>query len=202
MSIAHDLYKSMFRKDYEIIWRQFAEQCSGKYEPISSDRVVIPYKNFTLTFDDYTHYTVVSGTAYESEFTRAIVEFTCTENFKFLITQQGFVENISKLFGAQDIRIGDKLFDKKFMVKSNDESNVKELLSNKSITSLMLQNKTLRLTLTNEEGLFSEKPKEGNVMLYYVWDGKIKQVAELHNVLALFTTTLDSLEKMCAIKPA
>lgn len=202
MAIVHDLYKSMFRKDYESIWRQFAEQNSGKYEPVSSDRVVIPYKNFTLTLDDYTHYIVVSSTAYESEYTRALVEFKCTDNFKFLITQQGFIENISKLFGAQDIRIGDKSFDKKFMVKANDEWKAKELLSNKTITSLLVENNTLRFTLTNEEGLFSEKPAEGNLMLYYVWDGKIKQLRELNHVLTLFTTTVDSLEKMCAIKPA
>lgn len=209
MSLIADLYRSIFRKDYESVWRQFASQNGGTYAPIISDRVVIPYKNYTLTFDDYTHYTVVNQNSYESAFTRGIVEFTCSGNFahsdsfpgKFLITQQGFIENISKIFGAQDIQLGDKSFDKKFMVKGNDEAKVKTLLSDSSILKLIIQNKTLRLTITDEEGLFGEKPKAGNMMLYYVLDEKIKQLNQLNTIHSLFVHILDSLEKNYSIKP-
>ena len=201
MTIFKDIYKSIFGKDYGPIWRQFANENNGTYLPVSDDRVQLPYKDFTITLDTYTNYTVVGGSSYEAEYTRGLVEFACHDNFKLLITQQGFIEKVGKVFGAQDIRIGEKQFDKKFMVKSNDEGKTLLVLSNNSITKLLQDIKTIRLDITDGEGLWDEKPSEGNYMLYFVADGKITHIDHLNKLYRLFSDTLDTLTKLNSIKP-
>jgi hypothetical protein len=134
MTILKGIYKFILGKDYAPVWQQFAKEKGGTYLPISNDRVQFPYMDFTITFDAYTHYVVVGGSSYEYEYTRGQVEFFCPDNFKLLITQQGLIDNVAKLFGMQDIQIGNKQFDKKFIVKSNDEAKTLLLLSNNSIT--------------------------------------------------------------------
>lgn len=201
MTILKDIYKSLFGKDYGPVWQQFAKESRGTYSPISDDRVEFPYKDFTVIFDAYTHYTVVGGSSYEHDYTRGLVEFDSPNNFKLLITQQGFIENVGKLFGAQDIQIGDKLFDKKFTVKSNDETKALLTLSNNSIVQALQDLKTIRLDITDGEGLFSEKPTQGQYMLYFVIDEKITNIDQLNKLYRLFADTLDTLTKICSIGP-
>jgi hypothetical protein len=201
MTILKDIYKSIFGKDYGLVWQQFAMDSRGIYSPASNDRVQFPYKDFTVTFDAYTHYTVVGGSSYEHEYTRGLVEFVSPDSFKLIITQQGFIDNVGKIFGTQDIQIGDKQFDKKFMIKSNDESKVLLTLSNNSITKALQDLKTVCLEITDGEGLWSEKPREGNFMLYYVLDDKITNINQLNKLYRLFTDTLDALTKLNSAKP-
>lgn len=200
MTIIKDIYRYFFGKDFGPVWQQFAKENGGEYAPVIDDRVLIPYKNFIITFDAFTNYTISGGSAYKTEYTRGLVEFNASDNFKLLITQQGFLENVGKLFGSQDIQIGDAQFDKRFMVKSNDETKTLLMLSNNSITKSLEDLKSIRLDITNGEGLWNEKPEEGNYMLYYVLDGKITHINQLNILYQLFTNTIDTLIKICSIK--
>ena len=82
------LYRYFFGKDFGPVWQQFAKENGGEYAPVIDDRVLVPYKNFTITFDAFTNYTIVGGSAYKTEYTRGLVEFNSSDNFKLLITQQ------------------------------------------------------------------------------------------------------------------
>lgn len=201
MTIFKDIYRSIFGKDYAPVWQQFAKEKGGTYLPISDDRVQFPYKDFTITFDAYTHYVVVGGSSYEHEYIRGQVEFFCPDNFKLLITQQGLIDNIGKLFGMQDIQIGEKQFDKKFIIKSNDEAKTLLLLSNSAITKSLQDINPVRFDITDGEGLWDEKPREGNFMLYFVLKDKIKHIEQLNKMYSLFSDTIDALTKLNSMKP-
>ena len=202
MTIFKDIYNFFFGKDFGPIWQQFANEHQGAYTSISNDKVEFPYKGFTITFDAYTYYANVGNSSRDHDFTRGLVEFISPDSFKLQITQQGVFENIGKFFGAQDILIGDKQFDKKFIVKSNDEVKALLTLSNNSIIKTLQDVDTIRLDITDGEGLWSEKPKEGNFMLYYVLDSKINHIDQLNKLYSLFTDTLDTLTKLKSIKPS
>lgn len=202
MTLLKDIYGSIFGKNDESIWRQFASENHGSYIPIFNHRVQLSYKDFTIIFDAHSHFTTVGNSSYEAEYTRGLVEFVSSDSFKLRITKQGFFENIGKLFGLQDIRIGEKEFDGKFIVKSNDEPKTLLMLSNNSITKLLQEIKTVRFDITDDDGLFDEKPTQGNSMLYFVLDGKVKDVRELNKLFHLFRDTLDSLTKTCSIRAA
>lgn len=199
MSLFRRIYNSLFGKDFGMIWKQFSKENSGifRFSP-RGYRLDFPYKDFTITIETYSYYTSHEET---SEYIRGVVEFVSRDQFRLLLTRQGLVENISKFFGAQDIQIGDRRFDKDFMIKSNDEVKTRFILSNDSIAGILLKNQTVRLEITDGEGLFGEKPKAGNSMLYYILEGEITEINQLNDISSLFKTVLDALMEMNVVKP-
>lgn len=200
MTIFKTIYRSIFGKDYSSVWRQFAKESNGTYLPGGEQKVEFPYKDHKIIFDTYTHYTNVGGSSRESEYVRAMVEFQSPDSLKLILIPQDLIETIAKLFGAQDIVIGDKAFDKKFMIKGNDEYKAQLILSNSSIKKALMELEFVRLEISNEEGLFGEKVNEGNYMLYYVSEEKITHIDQLNKMYRLFGDMLDVLTKVSSIK--
>lgn len=199
MTLFKRIYDSLFGKDYGMVWKQFSKENSGifRFSP-RGYRLDFLYRNFPITIETYSYYTTPEGT---SEYVRGVVEFAVLDPFKLLLTRQGLVENISKIFGAQDIQIGDKRFDKDFMIKSNDETKTRLLFSDASVAEVLLKNQTIRLEITDGEGLFGEKPTEGKSMLYYILEGEINEINQLNDISSLFKTVLDALMEMNVVKP-
>ncbi len=199
MTLFKRIYDSLFGKDYGMVWKQFSKENSGifRFSP-RGYRLDFLYRNFPITIETYSYYTTPEET---SEYVRGVVEFAALDPFKLLLTRQGLVENISKIFGAQDIQIGDKRFDKDFMIKSNDETKTRLLFSDASIAKVLLKNQSVRLEITDGEGLFGEKPKAGNSMLYYILEGEINEINQLNDISSLFKTVLDALMEMNVVKP-
>lgn len=52
-----------------------------------------------------------------------------SSDFQFAIHKEGFFDELGKFFGMQDIETGYVEFDKKVIVKSNEENNVKYLFA-------------------------------------------------------------------------
>lgn len=202
MTLFRDIITSIYRHDYGSIWEQFAREKNGTYLKKNGHRVQYTFKDFGITLNSYTHYTMVGNNSYERTYTRAKVEFTSSYHYSLRITQQGFFEKISKIFGTQDIQIGHRDFDKKFFVKSADKKQTKLIFSNLSIVKLLLEMKSLRLEITDGEGLWSEKPSEGHFMIYFVLDETIKNLDQLQKLSNLFQCLIDTLLKVISIKPA
>lgn len=57
------------------------------------------------------------------------IDVNNSENFEFNIFEQGFFTTIATKLGMQDIQIGDDVFDKEFIIKSNNEPMVINLLT-------------------------------------------------------------------------
>jgi hypothetical protein len=110
---------------------------------------------------------------------------------------QGIVESISKLFGAQDIIIGDEAVDKKFIIKGNDEYKVQRIFSDEALKELILSQKGIQLEI-DTEGIFNETVAEGSSLLYYVSTEKIKDLTQLNTLKELFTALIDQLIKINA----
>ncbi len=83
-------------------------------------------------------------------------------DFKFAIHHQGFIDEIGKFFGMQDVITGNPEFDKEVIVKTNDEEKIKSLFSDENITSVFqdLANFTFHTSphhvSENAEGTFLE----------------------------------------------
>ncbi len=59
-------------------------------------------------------------------------------NFRFTIHNEGFKDEIAKIFGMQDIVLGFKEFDEKFIIKTNDENKAATLFANSEIRTTLL----------------------------------------------------------------
>jgi len=200
MGILKQLYDSLFAKSYAAVWQQFAKENNGTYTE-ANNRVTYVYKTHVLVFDTHTHYTIVAGSTQEKEYTRARLEFVSPGNLQFRLMHQGIVDSIGKFFGAQDILIGDEKFDKRFMIKGNDESKVQLLFSNNALRNLLLTQQDLHLQLLDKEGIFDEPITEDHAMLYYLSTEKIKTIEQLNALYTLYTTLIDQLENLNAMKP-
>ena len=204
MTIVKDIYNSIFGKNYEAVWRQFSTENNGTYilgKHDNLDSVEINYSNHKIIFDQYIHYQVVGGTSHETEYTRVRLEFISNDKLQLRLTKQGVIDNIGKLFGAQDIQIGDKTFDKKFMIKGNDEFKVQTLFSSEIIKNLILAQRDIHLQILEKEGIFNEPIQEGNAMLYYISETEVREIGQLNSLLKLYKALVDQLTKLSSAKP-
>lgn len=202
MSFIRTIYRAIVNKDTSGPWRKFAEKHSGEYVYQCGDTVIFYHKQFKITFQIHTHSTVVGASSYEHEYFRAIAEFISPDKLQLKILHQDLIASIGKFFGAQDIEVGDWSFDPEFMIKGNDPDKIQLILSDASIRKMLLEQRDqmLRLEVTDEYGLFSEKAPDGQSMLYFVSKEKIKQAEQLDPLKELITGFLDQLEKTNSAK--
>ena len=76
-------------------------------------------------------------------------------NFRFAIYNQGFKDELSKFFGMQDVILGFKDFDEKFIIKTNDETKAALIFANTQIRDTFLKTPELSFGIveyTLEEG--------------------------------------------------
>ncbi len=203
MSFIRTIYRALRPKDTSGPWRQFAQKNTGEYVYQCGDTVIFHHNQFKITFQVHTHSTVAGSSSYEREYFRAIAAFISPDKLQMKILRQDLIASIGKFFGAQDIEVGDWSFDPEFMIKGNDREKIQLILSDKSIQKMLLEQRDemLRLEVTDEYGLFSEKAPEGQSMLYFISEEKIKQAEQLERIKELITRFLDLLGKTNSAKP-
>lgn len=195
MSLLQKILTFFKGKDYAFIWQEFALKHHGTYHSIPGDRVEFNYKSIPITFDDCTNYTVSGPRSIQANYLRGMASFVAVQPFQLLITEQGILENVSNLFGSQDIRIGDPLFDSTFMIRSDDEAMAQLILSDPALRAQLQELKPARLEITTGDGLFGEKPEAGKTMLYVAVEGVVQRVDSLLKFYDLFARMIDALSK-------
>lgn len=181
------------------IWQEFAKEINGTFKEgysWRSDSNEIEYKNWKITFDNYTLW---SG-KYSTQLTRVIVPITLKDNLKFEIYREGFTRKIEKLFGAQDIEIGYPEFDKTYTIKSNNEFKIKTLLRNKELRNLIKFQKDVNIQITNQKGIWEKELPVNEFELSYFTGGEILDLEVLNSLLKLFKVLLDQLFEMDCIE--
>jgi len=63
-----------------------------------------------------------------SELTQIKAPLPVSNEFRFAIHHQGFIDSLGKFFGMQDVETGYPEFDKKVLVETNDKEKVHQLL--------------------------------------------------------------------------
>ena len=182
------------------IWQELAEETGGKFiegHSWHSDRTEVEYNNWKIIFDNFTLW---SG-KYHTEMTRVIAPIISTNDFKFEIYRNGFIRKIEKLFGAQDVEIGNIEFDKAFVIKSNNEFKIKTFLRNKKIRNLIELEKEVNIQICDQKGIWEEKLPQNELELSFFWDEEIKDIEKLKSILNLFIEMLNELYQMKTIVP-
>lgn len=192
MSTIKTLFNLFPNKDVSPIWEEFALQHKGYYFFDIRDCVRIQYKEFEINLDQHMHY-INAGGGYEMYVLRIQCEIPNQSDFRFRLTPESWVEKIGKLFGLQDIQIHDFTFDKKHLIKSNDPDKITRILNSESLKIGLSQVPLIRLELTENKCLFDEKATEGNVLLYFASELKVKKVSELNEHFELFLKILKEL---------
>lgn len=188
----------------ESIWKSFTGQVNGQYIDRSywhSDKTEVTYNNWKIIFDNYIEYKTVSNTTIQQTYTRVTAAYITIDDFRFEIARKNILSAIGTLFGRQDIIIGDSKFDKDFVIKSNNPSQIKALLSNNEIRRRIEEQPKINLETSDQKGVWEDKLPDNELELSFFVEGKIKDIAQLKAIYKLFTLLLDRLYEIGSIIP-
>lgn len=65
------------------------------------------------------------------------IKFQIKTNYELSIYHEDYFEKFLKLFGVKEIEIGNKSFDKKYWIKSNDSGLTKKILNEDIVTQML-----------------------------------------------------------------
>ncbi len=184
--------KKMFGPSRGDIWRQLSGEIGGEFVEgslLKASKVKARIKDWTVTLDTYTVRSNKSSTTY----TRMRAPYINPDNFRFTIYRRSVFSNMGKFFGMQDVEIGDREFDEAFIIKSNNEDQVRRLFQIAKLRELVDSQPRIYLTVKEDEGWFGAEFPEGVDELYFQVMGVIRDVDRLKSLYLLFALTLDSL---------
>jgi hypothetical protein len=187
--------QKLFGPSKSEIWRQLCAEIGAQYVEggfWKGDRVQATHGPWTITLDTYT----VSNGKTSTTYTRMRAPFADPEGFRFTVYRKGIFSEIGKWFGMQDIEIGDEAFDRDFILKTNQESKLLELLGDSGIRELLSRQPQIYFAVKDDEGVFGARFPEGVDELYFQVVGVIKDVERLKLLYELFAETLDQLCKI------
>lgn len=177
------------------MWRQLAERMGGEYQGKGSwwsgDAVTVSHGEWSIRLDTY----AVHTGKVTMIFTRLRAPYANAEDFRFRIARAGFASALLTALGAQDIETGYETFDEEFVIKSNDEERVKQLLRNPRIRELLqsLPQVGFAVDPGGDRWWSSNKLPDGVDELQFVISGVEKNVDRLEAMFELLAETLDEL---------
>ncbi len=181
-----------FGPGVEEVWGHLCNEIGGELVQNGrwrGSKVKLDVDPWTIVLDKHT----VSDGENSTTYTRMRTPFLNPAGFRFEIHRKGPFSVLGKFLGMQHIEVGDPEFDEAFIIKSNDEATVRELLANARIRQMIQVLPRVRLEIKDNEGWFGTRfPDEADELLLLA-PGVIKDVAVLKSLFDLFATMLDQL---------
>ena len=187
--------KSIFGPSKDEIWTQIAADIDGEFIEggfWGKDVLIYKHGEWQILLDTY----IVSTGQSSYTLTRMRAPFVNKDDLYFKISRQGFFSSIGKIFGMQDIEIGDPFFDEQFIIKGNNPEKIKLLFSDGNIKELCQSQPRIHLSIKDDEGRFGTDFPEGVDALYFECTGVIKETALLKSLFALFCLILERLVRI------
>lgn len=192
------ILRAVFGPSKDEIWGQFAQQISGTFKEggwLATPVVWAQHGPWVATLDNYR---VSSGKSSQS-FTRIRAPYVNESGFQFNVFSRSWPQSMYKLTGVPDIQIGDPLFDRRFIVQSSSEADVKRLLSNPETKVRLEADPDVHLSVKGDDGWFKQQFPQGVDELYFQTRGFVSDLGRLQRLFELFALVLDDL---CAMGSA
>lgn len=186
------LFRQVFGPSKEEIWSQLSREIGAEYKEdgfFKAGRLVLSHRQWEITLDTYTMHTGKSSITY----TRMRAPYVNRDGFRFRIYRKNVFSGIGKLFGVQDVEVGDAFFDDQFIIQGKPEHLVRSLLTNAMVRQLIQSQKDIHFQIKDDEGWFKKSFPEGVDELYFEVVGVIKDRERLKNLFDLFSLVLDEL---------
>lgn len=186
--------RRVFGPSKEEIWTQIANEIGGEYIDRGfweSDALAFQHKEWTIVLDTFSR---SAGQYGSTTYTHMRAPFVNKDGLYFKIYRETGFSAIGKLFGMQDIEVGDRFFDYEFIIKDNSEEKIKMLLKSDQLKSLIKSIPSMQFQVKDgDERLFSRSFPQGVDMLYFESTGVIKDTTTLRNLFLLFSAVLERL---------
>jgi len=185
------------------ILKQFAKEMNGKFVERSfhnSAKTELKYLDWNITFDNYTEYKTSGGKTLEQIYARVVSPIKSNDNFRFEIYRKNIFSSIAKIFGAQDIEIGNSKFDKDFIIKANNEFKLKAFLNNKDLRNQIENFERINLQISDRKGIWEKKLPGKEFELSFFIEEPIDDIQNLKSIYFLFIEMLKQLKEINSIQ--
>jgi hypothetical protein len=189
------MFKNLIGPSQKEIFAELAHDLGARLSLVPSrsgrerSRIDYTFKRWNIVLD-LEESDNIDGMTY---YTRARALFNTNSTFRFEIYRDDLIATIGKLFGLQDIVIGDRPFDKEFIIQGNDEDLVCELLHNERIKNIISSLQHVQLSVHNAKSYSELKLDDQTGMVMLKTGGIISDKRTLRNILELFTLMLTQL---------
>ena len=184
--------RKLFGPSRHEIWQQLSNEIGAHFVDggfWKGDKVEVAHGPWTITLDKY----VVSNGKSSVTYTRMRALYVNPDGFRFTVYRKGLFSDMGKWFGMQDLVIGDEEFDRDFILKSNSEVKLRQLLSQPRIRELIARQPDIHFEARHDEGFLAQSFPEGVDELCFQVVGVIKDIERLKLLYELFSETLDQL---------
>ena len=196
------MFNEDHRKYNKSIWTKFGKEVNGIHElelHTLYGRITYEVHPWEVVLDTFARPRLPSRVEID-EYTRIRAPYTNHNGFVCEIYESKYISEISKFFGMQDVEIGDKQFDKRFIVKSNNEINVWRLLKNDRIRKLILNLPNVNLKVSSDKRIFSSVHPDARNEIILEIDSIISDLdvlRELSELMLLLLNTLCKIDTEC-----
>lgn len=187
--------RGIFGPSKDEIWTQIANDIDGEFIEggfWGEDVLIYKHGEWQILLDNYTVMMHTGTVTIPTTYTRMRAPFINKDGLYFKIYREGFFSSIGKLFGMQDIKIGDPFFDNEFIIKGNNPEKIKLLLANAKIKELCQEQPQIHFEIKDDEGWLGPDFPEGVDQLSFQC-GVINETALLKSLFELFSITLERL---------
>jgi len=175
------------------VWKALAGEVGGTFTRGGflncKERVDVKVGRWEITLDCYSVHTGKTTMV----FTRMRAPYVNADGLRFKISRKSIFTPIGKLLGMQDIEVGFPEFDEAFVIKGNNESQLRRLFANERLRQLLGAQKNVHFEVCDDEGWFGAHFPESADELRFHTPGIIKDIDQLRNLYEVFAETLHTL---------
>jgi hypothetical protein len=176
------------------VWEALAEELgatfqNGKWWP--GQRVVANVPPWQVVLDVY-H-------AGKQQFTRMRAPYVNADGFRFEVFRRHLFSPMAKWMGMQDVEVGFKDFDEAFIIRGNNEAQLKRLFASSTMRELLDAQPRIRFQVTGDGRIFRKQFPDGVDQVQFLQLGIVKDLEQLKSMYQLFAKTL---HRLCAIGSA
>jgi hypothetical protein len=143
---------------------------------VESLMLQIPYKRYNIKF-----------TESDTLPLKINCKLPINQLFEFSVSYEDSIEKLLKLFGHQDIQVGDTLFDKKYLIQGTDDELVTYLFADGETKAILLSNNVFSFTCRYDK-------TDRTIQLASLVSQTVHSKSELSELFRLFYLTIDNLE--------
>lgn len=186
------LLRRFFGPDIREIWQKLCQEIGANFVEGAAwqgDRVQASHGQWTITLDMYHVHTGKVPLA----FTRIRAPYVNPDQFRFRVTRRGLFSSVGKFLGMQDVEVGYLEFDHGFIIKGNNEKQLKALFANERLRELLTAQPDVHFEVQDDEGWLGPEYPANTDGLCFIVKGMLDDVERLKGLFDLFAVTLDQL---------
>jgi hypothetical protein len=184
------------------VWKDISNRYRGDYIEgrfSSSEKVSFIKDGLPFTLD--THVKSLGMENSGEEYTRLIASYNSIDNFFCEVYQEGFFQQLSKLIGMQDIKVGFKNFDDKFILKSNKPVILKRIFGKKELLEQMCNHPKMRIMIKTENRFLGGLHPLGQNEITFEEKGHIIDIDKLESILSIISSIHKQMLSLNIAKP-